>query len=274
MAENKKIRRVSNPGPIFFYSECARFAFRIAFTHFSWSRMLAPIVIGALLFFWRHSATQDWKDNLAALAWIIPLSVFLSVALVGIFYAPYYLWKQVGAERDNLNQKLATLSTPRLEAQCSPDIAGCVVENVMGAGYNLAFRVAVKTASIESVTGCKGQLIEIKKGSSILWGGDIAILTFAKGEDPDSMDRKIAHRETACLDVLFHQYDTQWNILRSFPGTKDRNWNYLPRWETIFADPGEYTLKIQILAPPTPTLEVNLKYTWTGDETSRMDLVK
>jgi hypothetical protein len=141
-----------------------------------------PIVIGALLLYWRHTASQDWKDTLSALTWIIPLSIFVSIALLGLFSAPYHLWKQVCEERDNLNQKLLTLSTPRLEAECSPDIDGCRKENLQGTGFNQAFRVAVRSIGIAPVTGCRGQLREIK-GPSTIWSGDTAILAFAPGHE-------------------------------------------------------------------------------------------
>jgi hypothetical protein len=259
--------------PISFLLKCIRFGVPLAWNAFGWFRILVPIVIGAVLFCWRASVNQDLKDSLSALTWIIPLSVLLAVALVAIFCAPYYLWKQVCDERDNLDQKLVTLSTPRLEAECSPDIDGCRKENLHGAGFNQAFRVAVRATGIAPVTGCKGQLREIK-GPSTIWSSDTAILAFAPGENEDSRHRTIAHDETVYLDVFFLEYDSNWSFIRSVPATKDGRWNFKPRWQEIFAAYGEYTFKIEILAPPTPTLKLNLRFTWTGDKTSRMDLIR
>lgn len=232
-----------------------------------------PIVVGALLFYWRHSASQDWKDTLSALVWIVPVSIFVSFALLGLFCAPYYLWKQVCDERDALNQKLVTLSTPRLEVGCSPDIDGCRKENQFATGFNQAFRVAVKTLGIAPVTGCRGQLREIKRGTTTLWSGDTAILAFAPGENADSRNRTISHDETVYLDVLFLEYDQNWSFVRSLPATEHAKWNFKPKWDEIFADHGEYTLRIEIVTPSAPTLKADLKFTWTGDKTSRMDLI-
>src|ERR1700730_12943983 len=136
--KSEKAMAANNRGPLSFVSKCVNFGFPLAFKAFGWFRIVVPIVIGALLLYLGHSASQAWKDNLSVLAWMVPLSAFIVIALIAIFCAPYYLWRQVNDERDNLNKQLVTLSTPRLEAECSPDIDGCRKENERDTGFNQA----------------------------------------------------------------------------------------------------------------------------------------
>lgn len=271
----KKIGGVKNRGPFSFVSKCIQFGVPLAFKAFGWFRIVVPIVVGAVLFWWGHTASQDWKDNLSVFAWSVPLSAFIVIALVAIFCAPYYLWKQICNERDSLNSELVTLKTPWLKVECSTDIDGCRKENQRETGFNQAFRVAVTTVGIAPVTGCRGQLREIKRGASTLWGGDTAILAFAPGdrENPNPRNRTIAHDEIVFLDVLFLEYDKNWSFVGSWPATENGVWNFMPKWHEIFANHGEYTLKIEIVNPPNPTLKFDLKFNWTGDKTSRMDLI-
>jgi hypothetical protein len=166
--------------------------------------------------------------------------------------------------RSKLQTQLQDQLTPRLNAECCPDIPGC---SQPAAGANF-LRVAVTSQGVAAVQNCRGRLTQIFRlgEPQPRWSGDLSILTFAPGDAPDAIAKTIHEGVTEYLDVLLITYNNQIGV-----ATPNRQWQHLPTLTAIFAQTGTYLLSINISGEGSRTVPVELRFSWTGNwQTSQL----
>lgn len=181
--------------------------------------------------------------------------------LVGLafFVAAFYPWRENKTECRRLSGRLQ----PKLKLHCSPDFAGCIDDNGFKTASVRVLRIVVESDSDMDVEDCKGVLTKISKNGKILWGGKTANLTFQPSDRLDTDKKCITPNTSQFLDVIFLDFDGD-KLLRIKPGTKNHDWYFLPSFEDIFSENGEYELEIRVEAKHMQAIHTKSKFTFKG----------
>lgn len=166
---------------------------------------------------------------------------------------------------------------PKLRVSCGPLIDGCVKANQWNGGSNLFYRAVVESIGRSPIQNCRASLVRIEKVGIPVprWSGESAVLTFAPGERDDAEAKTIHANKPEYLDIIEFIFGNLLNFLGLKPGTKDRQWVWMPRLETIFDTHGEYILTIQFIADGMPEAHTEkFRFIYTGDfKTTEMHLI-
>jgi len=161
-------------------------------------------------------------------------------------------------------------SRRRLKISCDPGINGCVSQvewsSEVKANYS---RIKIEADSDESIPNCTGFLTYIEKDGKRMWGVDNAQLTFALGQERDTLSKTIRPGVPEFLDVLAVSSKNE-----IYPSTKGRTWPYWPKLSKIFSESGDYLLTVLITGNGVPTVTALLEFAWTQNwETAALSLI-
>jgi hypothetical protein len=195
----------------------------------------------------------------------ILLTVFGAVLIIEIcFISPYRhaqeLTREIAIEHDAkiaLEHKL----TPRLSVSIDP--ARSIAHAWWDGGKSMKtfFRVIVSSLSPLGVENATGYLVSIEKDLKIVWDSEDVALTFSRGEDSDTLCKKIDAGGKYPLDVVVIGHDDN----RLFLGTLNRTWPCFKSVEEIFSMRGEYILNLRVSAKDCPPVSAKVKFKWTGN---------
>jgi hypothetical protein len=177
------------------------------------------------------------------------------------YLTPRKIYKEQLGLIDNSEKNIADLQEqlkPKLKMICHPNHPGCFQQSPRVQWS----RVAVNCDGVSFVEGCRGYISNIRKDGDYRWTGDSATVTFAPGDQEDATNKTINSGKTEFLDIFGVTYEG--NIL--FVATKERNWQFAPDLRKIFAEAGDYFLDVTISNKSgCPTIQAELKFTWTGN---------
>jgi len=158
--------------------------------------------------------------------------------------------------------ELSERQKPKLDIRCSPGLPGCIPKNLGVNFVNKFFRVEIESVCDTDVVDCEAKLIKIERDGQVIWGPDVAVLTFAPWNPPHECEEKktIRNGDTVHLDILYVQGNGEIRM-----GTRDRQWKLMPRIHEIFSSHGDYILTVRITGTPLRTETILLNFTWTGN---------
>lgn len=214
----------------------------------------ASLVIGsvifALLVVLGVSVTFDPIISL----WVSALFVLWLLLLVFVV-SPYRVWKKLGEENENLQNRLA----PKLSLNFDQGISGCIRETEFQGGSKARFfRVMVESKSSSPLL-CSGHLIDVKRSGARTDFGESLRLTFAPGEGDDALEKRLVDKVPEFLDIGFITEGGQFGL-----GTKGRR---IPiALKDLFSDEADYTLTVVVAPQNAGSSEtIALKLRLTGD---------
>ena len=194
------------------------------------------------------------------------------LALAALHVSSYGVWAD---ER----RKVVTLQdhlVPRLHCEFSDSIPGCVRPNtaitieitsgsrifrrVISGTY---YRLQVSVLGGETIHKCTGNITGIERNSRGWVDGENLLLTFAPAESADSTQRDLRAGEIVYLDLLFIGDDNNPLLV-----TKDFKGPSSVKWDTMFANPGEYLFHIVVLTASSVSVKQNILFKWTGDRST------
>jgi hypothetical protein len=248
-------------------------------------RILGPgIMISVFLIFLSTYGfiTQDARDYL----YVIFGYVVLLIAIIWFAISEERRVKIAKMEsiaiQEKLGNEIAALKSklkefeenqkPKLKISCDMAIDGCFKQGQIAHRiyahshpieflHGVYFRVIVEVDGdrAEAINECRGELLQIEKGSSVILSGENIVLPFSPSlaNSPDSVSKTIQDKIPAYLEILF--ITDQGTIKIPF-----RTQPYSTNIETIFSDFGEYILKVVVRGKDTAPVFFSLLFNWKG----------
>lgn len=208
------------------------------------------------------------------------------IAAIDIFFVwPFQVWKINKSEILALEERIR----PKLKCYFSMDDVGCVRPNtkmtVGGPSGSSAptftlvstsshfevspwnsvqvpmnyYRIRVDVDGVDHVENCRGRLEWVKKDGVTIVAGEPTTLPFAPSENKDAVSKTIHGNSSEFLDLLYIKDNNEVRITSyQFYGSSSID------WLGLFATPGEYRMKVQILSDG-PTVGTEILFSWTGD---------
>ena len=200
-------------------------------------------------------------------------SAWLMFFIIRFIGAPCRLIARKQLEITNLSAKVADLEEalkPKLRCFFSATDPGCVRPNtqvqlssaagVVGTLPSTYFRLSVESIGFDSLVGCAGRMTEIKKNGQVVVAGENLQLTFAPGENADSICKTIHNSAPEYLDFLvIAESNVVWVPTYQSKAPSSIAWN------TLFTDHAEYRFHIIVTAPAYASIAYDVVLNWTGD---------
>jgi hypothetical protein len=183
-------------------------------------------------------------------------------------------------QHDARGAPLLTEPQPKAALNCSFDMSdpGCVRRNTVytetlmlpdgGVGQPRQFirqtkcdwyRIRVD-AEHGNIANCRGRLLSITRAGTQLLAGEMPILPFAPGEQPDAAAKTIHEGVPEYLDVLAI-FENNHVIVALYRGLGSSSIN----WNQIFSLAGDYTIKVAITSPDAARATIDLMFMWRQD---------
>jgi hypothetical protein len=223
-----------------------------------WVSLVTGFIVAGLIWYfpkWTHDHVSDRMN--AFLIGLVPLLAGAGVFLVRWIYSSYAVFKIERDKRIALEGRLA----PCLSV--STDTARSIAHAWWDRGTRMMtfFRVIVSSLSSSNIEDATGYLVSIEKDSKMMWDSEDVPLTFARGEDPDTLCKRIEAGGKYPLDVVVVRNDDN----RLFLGTLNRTWPCFKSLEEIFSEKGDYIINLRIAAKDCSPVHAKVKFKWTGN---------
>jgi hypothetical protein len=181
-------------------------------------------------------------------------SISAALAVTAVLFSSYRIWK---VEREKV-LVLEEHARPKLKCSYSMSDPGCYRGNVtLHDGMRCDWhRLKVEANSDVVVTGCKGMLVQVRRGNGILLSGEKMTLPFAHSDAPDATSKTIYPGAAEYIDFLSVRYDNKISFtpIGSFSSSID--------WNDMFSLAGDYEIQIVVVASNAPSSIVDLLFSW------------
>src|SRR6266851_6305477 len=201
------------------------------------------VIAAALLLGWHLNALSNFQLATGAL-----LVALLEILVI----LPFKLWKANTAKIDELEDRIKS----KIRLSFSMNEPGCVRPNTYitaGPDKDVVatwYRIKVEALGVSALTGCRGRLVALERGSSNLLLGETPSLSFAQG---DGLSKIISPGVPEYLDFLVAN-DTH----GAHVPVVSEHLSQAVRWNELFSIPGDHRLRIVVVPRDCPPASIDL----------------
>lgn len=211
--------------------------------------MISGVLIGAATVLAALGYTQNFNPAITA----ISTAVAIALVLRTIFWLPFVRHEKQEEIRKQQTKAFEEKLAPQFTISCSDKIAGC--KRVVPKDNLCFFRVRVETDCPTGIKNCKGHLIKVELGGSVVFDIETLILPFSPSESPDARAKTIHQKTPEYLDVL--AISTHSNVVISM---SDRHSLCGAQGLLVFGVNGEYILSLSLGGDGVPAKHFKLKF--------------